>query len=93
MIILIKIHYNTVFCPFLTQYSGIEINQRHKLVDLPARYQPRPHDEQGNMGTALKHGHLVELPVLHGQLPVVSRKDHNSVVKEAGFSQCCNYLA
>ncbi|TNN38853.1 hypothetical protein EYF80_050972 [Liparis tanakae] len=67
--------------------SGIEVNQGHKLLDLQARHQPGPHDQQGDMGAAFKHRHLVELPVLHGQLSVVRRKDHNSVVQQAGRSQ------
>lgn len=76
----------------LTQHSGIEINQRYKLVDLLARDEPRPHDEKGNVGASFKHRHLIELPVLHGQLPVVSRKYHDCVVKHAGLSQCRNHL-
>lgn len=75
---------NTVF---LTQYGGIEINQGHEVVDLQARRQPGPHDEQGNTGTAFEHGHLVELPVLHGELSVVSGKNQDGVVEQAGLSQ------
>lgn len=70
------------FVSYLTQYGGIEVNQGHRVADLQARLQPRAHDEQGDMGAALKHGHLVELAVLHGQLSMVSSEDHYSVVQQ-----------
>lgn len=49
-------HFNPMLSVyFLTQNSGIEINQRHQLVDLQARHQAGSHDHQGNMGTAFEH--------------------------------------
>lgn len=39
------------------------------------------------MGTAFKHGHFVELPVLHGQFAVVGREYDDGVVEQMGFPQ------
>lgn len=86
-------HFNPMLSVcFLTQNGGKEINQGHKLVDLQTRFQAGSHNHQGNMGTTFKHWHLIELPVLHGELSVVSCKDHHSVVEQATVSKGWNDL-
>ena len=64
----------------LTHYCRVDIHQRDRLAKLNSRLYSWSHYDQRNMGTSLKHGHLVELPVFHSQFSMVRGEEENCAI-------------